>query len=322
MKRFAIASLALVATCSFANADNSVWPTKPITLVVPFPPGGGTDIVARAIGQKLAARLSTPVIVDNKPGAATTIGAEVVARSAPDGYTLFISGASTFSINPAMRTKLRYDSLQDFTPIGIVAKVPLFMTVNAASPYKTVHDVIAQSRTKPASINYATYGVASAPHLAGELFSLAAGIKMTDVGYRGSSPAIMGLLSGEIEVALDTAAVTGPQVRAGKLRAIANFSSTRSSDFPDVPTMAELKLPEANFEGWYGIAAPSRTPEAVVQRLAQEVKAVMGDPEVQAQLRAQSIEPVSIGGAAMRAQIESEITRYRALAHRARIQLD
>ena len=243
MKRLNLLLFAIALITAGAAHATDAWPTKTITLIVPFPAGGGTDVVARALAQKLAARLGKPVIVDNKPGAATAIGAEIVARSDPDGHTLLVSGASTFSINPAMRPKMRYDALKDFAPIAIVAKVPLLMTVNSSSPFKAIGDVIAQAKQKPGSVNYATFGSGSAPHLAGELFSLAAGVKMTDIGYRGSSPAMVALLGGEIELALDTEAITGPQIRSGKVRAIANFGSTRSEAFPQVPTMAELKLP-------------------------------------------------------------------------------
>lgn len=311
----------LVSACVGTHATEA-WPGKTITLVVPFPPGGGTDIVARAIAQNLSDRLKTTVLVDNRAGAASALGAQMVARAPADGHTLLISGASTFSINPAIRRNLRYDPVKDFAPIALVGKVPLLMTVNAASPYKTVADLVSAAKARPGALNYATHGSGSAPHLAASLFSLAAGLQMTEISYRGSSPAMLALMAGEVEVAMDTAAAVAPQVKAGKLRAIANFGLARSPSMPTVPTMTDLNLPEASFEGWFGVAAPSGTPPDVLRRLTKEVLRTMADPDVKAQLNAQSIEPTAGGAEEMRKLIDLELARYRALAVRARIQAE
>jgi len=318
----ALASLALASLTSLTALAADAWPTKPITLVVPFPAGGGTDVVARAIGQQLSQSLKVPVVVDNKPGAATAIGAEIVKRAPADGYTLLVSGASTFSINPAIRGNLRYDPIKDFEHLGIVATVPLLLTVNADSPFRDVNAIVAAAKAKPGALNYATHGTGSAPHLAASLFSLAAGIQMTEVGYRGSSPALVAVLASEVDLALDTAAAVGAQIKAGKLRALANFGSQRSSHVPTVPTMNELQLPGATFEGWYGMAAPAGTPPAVVQRLSKAIMAAMKAPAVLSQLAAQSIDPAQIPAAGMRAQVDGELARYRALAVRAGIRLE
>ncbi len=301
-----------------AHADEA-WPARPIRLVVPFPPGGGTDLVARALGQKLSERLGQPVVIDNKPGASTIIGTDNVAKAAPDGYTLLLSGSTSYSVNPALRTRLPYDPVRDLAPIAIVARTPLVLVVAQGAPWQSVDQLVAAAKAKPQGIRYATFGAGSGPHLAGELFALAAGVKLQDVPYKGSAQAMLAVMGGEIEMGIDTVAAIAPHVKAGKLRALGIVGATRASLLPEVKTLAEQKLPDATFDAWYGFAAPARTPPAIVARLTREVTAVMADPTLQAQLRAQGMEPAAIGAAAFRAQMEGEIARYLALAHRAGI---
>lgn len=311
----AAASLAPVA----ALHAQEPWPTKPLKLVVPFPPGGGTDLVARAMGQKLADRLKQAVVIDNKPGAATIIGTDAVAKAPADGYTLLLSGSTSYSVNAALRAKLPYDPVKDLAPIAIVARTPLVLVVKADAPYQSVDALVAAARAKPQSIRYASFGSGSGPHLAGELFALAAGAKLQEVPYRGSAQATMAVIAGEIEMGIDTVAAVAPHIQAGKLRALGIVGASRSSLLPEVKTLAELKLPDATFDAWYGFAAPAGTPAPVLQRLTQEVKAVMADAALQKQLRTQGMEPVLIDAAAFRVQMEAEIARYLALAHRAGI---
>ncbi len=317
------AALALIAASLAAPFTSAIaadpWPVKPVRLVVPFPPGGGTDIVARSMGQKLAERLQQPVIIDNKPGASTIIGTDAVAKAQPDGYTLLLSGSTSYTVNPALRAKLPYDPVRDLSPIAIVARTPLVLVVNAAAPYRTVNELITAARAQPKGIRYATFGAGSGPHLAGELFALAGNVKLQDVPYKGSAQAAMAIIGGEIEMGIDTVASVTPHIKSGKLRALGIVGAARSSLLPDVQTLAELGLPEATFDAWYALAAPAHTPEAVIARMAREVSAVIADPALQAQLRAQGMEPVVIGTVAFRAQMDSEISRYRALAHRANI---
>jgi tripartite-type tricarboxylate transporter receptor subunit TctC len=308
----------LLAAGSLAQASDA-WPAKPVKLIVPFPPGGGTDIVARGLGQKLSDRLAQPVVIDNKPGAATTIGADAVAKAPPDGYTLLVSGSTTYSVNPALRARLPYDPLKDLAPVAIIARAPLVLVVNAASPWRSVAELAAAAKAKPLGIRYATFGSGSGPHLAGELFAMAAGVKLQDVPYKGSSQSAVALIGGEIEMGIDTVAAVAPHVRAGKLRALAIVGATRSSMLPEVPTLAELRLPEATFDAWYGIAAPAGTPAPVIRKLTASVEAAMADKALQDQFRAQGMEPAMIGAAPFRGLMESEISRYRALAHRAGI---
>lgn len=322
MKQLARASL-LFALCTASSwlpaTANEAWPTKTIRMVVPFPPGGGTDVVARALALKLAAQVGKPVVIDNKPGASTIIGTEAVARSEPDGHTLLVSGSTSFTVNPALRSKLPYDPVKDLAPIAMVARAPLVLVVAANSPYKTLADLVAGARAKPKTINYATFGSGSGPHLVGTLLEQAAGISLQDVPYKGSGPVLMALIGGEIQLGVDTVASAAPQIRAGKLRALAISGTTRSSLMPDVPTVVELKLPAAAFEAWYAVAVPARTPQVVVNRLINEVGRAMADSDLQAQIRAQGMEPVNLGPAVMRPLIDDEITRYRAHAWRARI---
>ncbi len=301
---------------------SDTWPNRPIKLVVPFPPGGGTDLVARAIAPALAAKLGQPVVIDNKPGAATIIGTDAVTKAAPDGYTLLLSGSSSFTVNPALRTNLPYDVAKDLAPIALVAQAPLVLVVPATPKYRTLGDLIQTARAKPGSVNYATFGAGSAPHLAGALFALATGIKIQDVAYRGSAQALTGLLGGELDFAIETVASTLPHIQSGRLRALAIVGRTRSSNLPDVKTLAELQLPDASFDGWYAMAAPSNTPKPVLQRLSREVSALMETSDIKAQLKMQGLEAVHLGAAQLRATMERETPRYRALAHRAGIKVD
>ena len=317
----AVAASLIVAAGLPASAQDA-WPTKSVKLVVPFPPGGGTDIVARALSQKLSERLKQPVVIDNKPGASTIIGTDAVAKATPDGYTLLLSGSTSYTVNPALRAKLPYDPMRDLAPIAIVARTPLVLVVNANSPWHTVNDLVAAAKAKPKGVRYATFGSGSGPHLAGELFALAADVKLQDVPYRGSAQAMMGLIGGEIQMAIDTVARAAPHVRSGKLRALAIAGNERARVLPLVPTVRELKLPDAAFDGWYAVAAPVRTPAPIVDKLMKEVEAAMRDVALQEQIRAQGMEPVFVGPKAMHAAMEDEIGRYRALAHRAKIVVD
>ncbi len=314
------AALLLASGLMFVSAyAEPAWPTRPVRMVVPFPPGGGTDIVARALALKLADQLGQPVVVDNKPGAATIIGTDSVAKAAPDGQTLLLSGSTSFSVNAAMRARLPYDPMVDLAPIAIVARTPLVLVVGAQSPHRTVHELAGSARAQPLAIRYASFGTGSGPHLAGELFALAIGAKLQEVPYKGSAQSLLAVIGGEIEVGIDTVAAAAPHIRSGKLRALGIVGAVRSSLLPEVKTLAEQHLPDATFDAWYGLAARAGTPATVLQRLTREVSAAMADPRLQAQLRTQGMEPVVIGAAAFRVQMGAEIARYRALAHRAGI---
>jgi tripartite-type tricarboxylate transporter receptor subunit TctC len=317
----ASAVLAGAAAGGTAAAEGA-WPQKAIRLVVPFSPGGGTDIVARTIGDTLSQRLGQPIVIDHRPGASTVIGTDIVARARPNGYTLLLSGSTSYSVNPALRAPQSYNPSRDLAPVAIVARVPLVLFAGAATPWRSLPELIAEARARPGSIRYATFGNASGSHLTGELFALAAGIALQDIAYRGSSQGMLAVIGGEIELGIDTVASVAPHVRAGRLRALGIMGSARSGLLPGVRTLAEQGLPEASFDAWYGVAAPARTPAPVLARLTRAINATMCNPALQAKLRAQGMEPVSIGAAGFRRQVDAEIPRYRALAHRAGIVTD
>lgn len=304
------------------GAQAQTYPAKPIKLVVPFPPGGATDIVARALGERLQARLGQSVVIENKPGGSTLIGADAVAKAPADGYTLLVSGSSTYSVVPALRPTMPYDARKDLLPIAIVARAPLVLVAGSATQAKTLAEFIALARSRPGELTYATFGAGSGPHLAGEMLSHEAGIKMLPVPYRGSAPAAMALVGGEISVAYDTLASAMPHIKAGKLRPLAVSDTHRASSLPDVPTLAELKLPKATFEGWYGVAAPAGLPDAVVQVLTRELTAILALPEIKEKWQASGLEPVLLDSAAFAAKVQAEIATYAAVGKRASITLD
>jgi tripartite-type tricarboxylate transporter receptor subunit TctC len=322
-RRWTFALLAgLTAAGVGFGAQAQTYPSRPIKLVVPFPPGGATDLVARALGERLQARLGQSVVIENKAGASTMIGADAVAKSPADGYTLLVSGSSTFSVVPALKPNMPYDARKDLALVAIVARAPLVLVAGPATPVKSLAEFIALAKSKPGDLTYATFGSGSAPHLAGEMLSHEAGIKLLPVPYRGSAPASMALIGGEISIAYDTIASAGPHIKAGKLRALAVSDTHRASSLPDVPTLAELKLPKATFEGWYGVAAPAGTPDAVLQVLTRELTAIMALPEIKEKWQASGLEPVLLDSAVFTAKVQSEIATYAAVGKRASIALD
>jgi tripartite-type tricarboxylate transporter receptor subunit TctC len=298
------------------------WPSKPIRLVVPFPPGGATDVVARALGERLQARLGQPVVIDNKPGASTLIGADAVAKAPPDGHTLLLSGSTTYSVVPALKAHLPYDPKKDLALVAIVARAPLVLVAGPATPVKSLDELIALAKAKPGELTYPTFGPGSAPHLAGEIFSHEAGVKLLPVPYKGSAAAALAVVGGEINLAFDTIASASPHIRSGKLRALAVVDSSRASALPEVLTLAELKYPKATFEAWYGVAAPAGTPAAVLQALSRELTAIMALPEVKEKLHAAGLEATFLGAEAFTAKVQSETAAYAAVGKRVNITME
>ncbi|MEO8924808.1 MAG: tripartite tricarboxylate transporter substrate binding protein, partial [Caldimonas sp.] len=248
-----------------ASAED-VYPSRPITLVVPYPAGGSADVLARALGQKLAERLHQPVIVENHAGAATAIGAKDVARAAPDGYTLLLGTVSSQAINPAMN-KVGYDPVADFTPIAPIGSIPFVLVANPAAHLDSVAEVIAQAKAKPGELSYASAGIGTSNHLSGELFANDAHIKLLHVPYKGSAPALTDVLAGHVPLMFDLQATSLAHVRAGRLKALAVTSRRRSELMPKVPTMIESGLPGYEVSAWFGLFAPAGVPRAVVERL-------------------------------------------------------
>lgn len=314
--------VALAGMCAGPLAWAETWPAKPIKFIVPFPPGGATDAVARLLAERLAARLGQPVIVENKPGASTVIGMDAVAKAAPDGYTLLVSGTSSFTVVPALRSKLPFDTLKAFAPVSLLTNAPLVLVTSSTKPYVKLEDFLAQAKARPKGLTYSTFGPGSAPHLAGELLAYAASVDIEPVPYKGSAEALIGVMRGDVDLGVDTLSAASAQIKAGKLRALATASAKRTSFLPDTPGMEELRLPQAAFEGIYAMAAPAGTPPAVLARLDKEVSEIMQLPEVRKECAQLSLEAVGQGPEALRSLMKTEIDKLRELGQRIRISLD
>ena len=270
--------LAALVSASAAYASAQTYPGKAIRLVVPFPPGGTTDILAREVGQRLTEVFGQPVVIDNRPGAAGNIGSDIVAKSAPDGYTLLMCTVSSHAINPGLYSKLPYDHINDFAPVILVARVPNVLEVNPAVPVNTVNDLIKLAKEKPGQINFASSGSGTSIHLSGELFKTMAGVDMVHIPYKGSAPAVTDLVAGQVQVMFDNLPSSLPQINAGKLRAIAVTSAQRSPALPNIPTIAESGLPGFEATSWFGIVARAGTPPEIIAKLNAEIDRWLQSP--------------------------------------------
>jgi tripartite-type tricarboxylate transporter receptor subunit TctC len=271
-------ALPVVSTMGRAQA----YPTRPVRVIVGYAAGGASDVAARLVGQRLSARLGQSFVIENRPGAASNLATELVVHSAPDGYTLLLASASN-AINATLYDKLSYDFVRDIVPIGTITRGPLVMVVNPSLPAKTVAEFVAYAKANPDKVNMASAGIGSPQHLAGELFSAMAGIKMLHVPYRGAPPALTDLIGGRVQVYFGSTAGAISYVRSGQLRALAVTSAARSEALPDVPSVAEFL---AGYEAttWYGFGAPKNTPAPVIEKLNAELNAVLGDPAIQARM--------------------------------------
>lgn len=277
--------LAAAAGPAFAQAPAAApaWPTKPIRLVVGYAAGGATDVIARLVGGKLGETLGQQVVVDNRAGANSNLGAEAVARSAADGYTLYVFTIAN-TINASLYEKLGYEPQKDFEPIGLMAKVPNLLVVNPALPIKTVADYVKYAKEQPQGITFASSGSGSSIHLSGEMFKMTGKLNMLHVPYRGSAPAVTDLIGGQVQSMFDNAPSALPHVQGGRLRAIAITSAQRSPMLPDLPTVAESGFPGFDVQSWFGLAAPAGTPRAVVERINVEMNKVLAMPDVRKRL--------------------------------------
>jgi len=311
--RTALASLAAGLPALPALAQPS-WPTgKPITYLVPFPAGGTTDLLARLIAQKLGPALGTSVIIDNKGGAGGSIGSEVAARAAPDGFTLLGGTISSHAINVSLYPKIGYDPQKSFAPVTLIGTNPVVLVVNQASPYKTLKELLDASRAKPGGLSSASAGTGTSQHLALELMAFKSGVKFTHVPYKGSGPAIQDVIGGQVDMMFDTTVVAGPHIQSGKLRALAVTSAKRLASMPNVPTVAESGIPGlSDFEvvSWQAIFVPACTPAPIVDRLHNEIAKILAQPEMQEKLKGFGMEPADMTTAQIAVFQKSEVDKW------------
>jgi tripartite-type tricarboxylate transporter receptor subunit TctC len=312
--RLCTSARALVTLLCFAAVAASpaiaAYPDHPIKLIVPVPPGGGVDILSRAIGAKMSQSMGQPVVVENKAGASAAIGTELLAKSPPDGYTIMM-GYSAHATNPIFVPTLPYDTNKDFAAIAHVGYIPLILVVNASSPYTSVKDLIAAARAKPGELQFASGGAGAGAHLSGELLKTTANVDVVHVPYKGNAPALTDLLGGQVTMMFDTITTALPHVKTGKLRALAVTSPRRSPLAPDVPTMIEAGLPDFDISAWYVMFAPAGTPRDVMARLNAEVNKAIADPDVRRTLGEQGVE--FTGGSPEDADrfVRGEVERWR-----------
>jgi tripartite-type tricarboxylate transporter receptor subunit TctC len=292
-------------------ASAQSYPSKPIWLIVPFAAGGGSDIVARTVAQKLGEALGQPVLVDNKPGAGGNIGTDVAARANPDGYTIVMGVFGPIAVNPSLFGNLPYDPLRDFAPITQAVTVTNMLAVHPSLPVTTVKELIEYGRQNPGKLASATGGVGTAGHMASELFKSMTQLDMAVVPYKGAAPAVNDVLNGQVPITFEALLSTLPYVKTGKLKAIAVTTSTRSSLLPDIPTIAEAGLPGYDANNWYGFLAPARTPEPVIATLHREITKVLGMPDVKEKLASVGAEPVGNTPEAFSAVIRTDVAKWK-----------
>jgi tripartite-type tricarboxylate transporter receptor subunit TctC len=309
MKRFAVGALAAFMMPGAAHVLAQNYPTKPVRLVVPSSPGGGTDITARILAPKLSELLGQQVVVENRPGAGTTIGNEHVARATPDGYTLLM-GISTLAINAAVYKKLGYDALRDFAPISQAVSVPNVLVVHPSLPTKTVREFIAFAKARPGKLPAGSAGVGTNPHLSLELFNTMAGIDLLHVPYKGSGQGLVGLLGGEVAVMFPSLPTVISQVRAGRLRALGVTTERRSQVLPEVPSIAEAGLPGYEATQWFGVLAPAGTPHPIIARLHEDVVAALRSPQVTKTLLNEGAEVVASSPEEFARYLKSETEKW------------
>jgi tripartite-type tricarboxylate transporter receptor subunit TctC len=271
--------LAIVMLLASLAAGAQPWPAKPVRIIVAYPPGGGIDVMGRQIAEKLTAMWGQPVVVENKPGANTILAADAVAKSAPDGYTVLLTSDATFSINPHLYKKLPFDTQRDFIPVTMLVLLQQLLVANPALPANTLAELIALAKAKPGTINYASYGSGSQPHLAGEMLKHAAGIDLVHVPYKGISLAVPAVMAGEVQLSFAGIATSMPQLKAGRIKALAIGGPHRSPLLPNVPTFTELGYPEVETHAWFGFFLPAGSPREAVTRIYQDSRKILAAPE-------------------------------------------
>lgn len=319
---FSIALLSSAVHAQPASQALNTWPVRPIRLIVPFTPGGSSDILARAIGQKLTEAWGQPVVIDNVPGAGGSIGADKAAKSAPDGYTLLMGHIGTLAVNPSLYPKLPYNPVKDFAPVAWVARVPNVLVVHPSVQAKNVKELVALAKSKPGQINYGSGGNGSAANLATEYFKLQTGSSLLHIPYRGTAPAVSDLLGGQIQVLFTGAPAVLGQIKSGQLRALAVSSPQRLVALPEVPTVAEAGYKDFEADQWYGVVAPTGTPNDVVAKLNAQINLSLNSPDLKARLIGEGAIATPTSPEAFKRHIASEIERWRPVITSGRVKAD
>ena len=316
---FRVVTIAIVLASGSAAAQ--AWPNKPISLIVPFPPGGTTDVLARALGEKLSQSLGQPVVVENKAGAGATLGADYVAKSRPDGYTLLM-GAVHHTIAPSVYKKMAYDFQKDFAPITTVALVPNVLIVNASTPVKTVADLVTMAKAQPGKLTFGSNGNGTAQHLIGAQFQIATGTELIHVAYKGSGPLAVDLLGNQITMSFDTVTPVLQHIKSGKLKPLAVTTAKRSSALPDVPTLDEVGLKGFNIGTWFGVLAPVATPKDITARLNTEMVKIIQSAEFRKKMNDIGAEPIGNSSSEMATQIKGETEKFAQLVKDAKVTIE
>ena len=305
----AIAGAGILASSQLAQAQ--AYPVKPVRLIVGVPPGGTTDVVARLVGQNLTEQLGQQVVIENRGGAGGNIGAEIVAKAPPDGYTLFLATIGTMAINPSLYAKMPFDTLRDFAAISQLTSMPQMLIVHPSIPAKNVKELIAFGKANPGKLNFASGGSGTAIHLAGELFKTMAGVEMVHIAYKGSGPAMTDLIGGQVSLMFDQILTALPQTQSGKVRALAVTTAQRSPAAPSIPTLAEAALPGYHVTTWHGLLAPAGTPKEIVTRLSTETAKALQHADIRAKFASQGVDPVSSTPDQFAAMMKIEIEKWR-----------
>ena len=304
-----------------AQAQSAAYPDKPVRFVVPYPPGGGTDVIARIVQERFQALLGQPILIDNKGGAGGSVGTELVARAAPDGYTVLFT-LSSHTINPAIFPKLTFDTVKDFESVGLVASLPQILVANPQVPANTIAELVALAKAKPDSLAYASVGNGSPGHLAGELFKLRTGTQMTHIPYRGGGPAVTDVMGGQVPLLWVSIPAAAQFVKAGKLKPLGVSTLKRSAAFPDVPTLQEAGIADFEVDSWYAMFVPARTPKPVIERLNKALNSIVGEPAIREKLLAQGAEGVGGTPEALTRTVAAELPKWAKLAKDASIKAD
>jgi tripartite-type tricarboxylate transporter receptor subunit TctC len=318
MKRLLVLLLCCTAMQAFAQA----YPSKAVRMIVPYPPGGGNDTLARLFAAKLSDRMGQQFVVENRPGAGAMIGTEAAAKSAPDGYTILLSSIATHALSPNLYSRVPYDPVKDFAPITLLGIAPTVLVVPADLPARNLQEFIAAAKAKPGALAYASGGNGTPPHINAEVFKSVAGIDLLHVAYKGGGPALVDLMAGRVQAMLDTAASAMPHVRSGKLRAIAISAPRRSPELPELPTFAEAGLPQYDTNAWYSMHAPAGTPPEIVRRLNAELVAILKDPEILARFKQLATDPVGNSPEEFAVFVRAELDKYARIIKAAGIKLD